>query len=167
MVLPDQDHIARTCKGSSVDPLTGKPTPASFAFRPSADGSWKDTYLSVNWLEKIFAGEADLPEKFVKLREFLLAEHDYPVMPPTKTSVLAAIKVATLHADRGAQVATELECRHEPQGDDDPHAGIHPNPGVSFWPTVGDAPQHLAVQLFLYKAVCHSEPAFPPAVAVE
>lgn len=160
MALPNKDHVARTCKGSSIDGPTGRPTPASFAFRPNADGSWKDTYLSVNWLEYLHPEEADLPAKFAKLREFLAAPHAYQVMKGSKTSVLAAIRVSAIHHAPVAAVATILECRHEPQGDDDAHSGIHPSPGVEHWPTAGDAPEHLAIQQFLFQSVCHTEAAF-------
>lgn len=160
MVLPDKDHVARTCKASSAP--TGRPTPASFAFRPGDDGNWKDTYLSVNWLERLLPAEADLPAKFVKLREFLAASHEYQVMKPTKTSVLAAIKVSAIHTAPVEAVATVLQCRYEPEGEGDAHSGIHPSPGVEHWPTVGNAPEHLAIQQFLFQAVCHFEPAFLP-----
>ena len=159
MVLPEQDHIARTCKGSSVDQLTGRATPASFVFRLNEAGSWKDTYLSVNWLEKLHPIETDLSRKLARLREFLAAPHEFPVMRTSKTSVLAAIKVATIHAGPVAEIPTVLQCRYEPRGDGDAHAGIHPSPGVDHWPAVGDAPEHLAIQLFLFQSICHTEPA--------
>lgn len=161
-MLPNEDHVARLCKGSSAP--TGMPTPASFAFRPSNDGGWKDAYLSVNWLEFLHPEQSDLPTKFAKLREFLGTPHEFAVMTPTRTSVLAAIKVSAIHDAPVDAVATILECRYEPRGDGDAHSGIHPSPGVEHWPTAGDAPEHLAIQQFLFQSVCHIEAAIlPPA----
>lgn len=118
----------------------------------------------MNWLEYLHPEEADLPTKFAKLREFLAAPHEYQVMKPTKTSVLAAIRVSAIRDAPVAAVPTILECRHEPQGDGDAHSGIHPSPGVEHWPTVGDAPEHLAIQQYLFQSVCHAEAAFLPPV---
>lgn len=157
MVLPNQDHVARTCKASSIDGPTGRPTPASFAFRQNDGGGWKDTYLSVNWLEYLHPEDADLPAKFARLREFLLAPHDFLVVKPTKTNVLAAIKVSAIQNSLEGAIATVLECKHEPHGVGDAHSGVYPSPGVHHWPAIGDAPEHLAVQQFLFQSVCHVE----------
>ncbi len=160
-MLPDKDHVVRTCKASSAP--GGKPTPASFAFRQNVDGSWTDTYLSVHWLEFLLPYEAELSEKFAKFREFLGAEHPFPVLKPGKTSVLAAIKVSDIHLGSAQGVATILRCIHEPEGQGDPHAGIHPNPGVEHWPSSGDSPAHLAIQQFLFQHICGIEATYLPA----
>jgi hypothetical protein len=161
VALPVTDHVARTCKASSVDSATGTPTPASFAFRLDEEGTWKDTYLSVNWLEYLHPGEDDLPAKIATLRTFLGGDHLFPVMKPSKNGVLAAIPVSKIHDATIEEIATVLECKHVSQGDGDAHSGIYPVPGVENWPAKGDAPEHLAIQLYLFQSVCHTEAAFP------
>jgi hypothetical protein len=111
--------------------------------------------------------DAELPAKLVTLREYLAADHDFSVMKLTKNSVLAALKVSDIHKTPVAAIATALTCKHEPEGDGDPHTGIHPSPGVANWPTVGDAPEHLAIQQFLFQSVCHAEAAILPNAAMK
>ena len=166
MVLPDEHHIVRTCKGSSVDAPTGRPTPASFDFRRTPEGAWKDDYLSVNWLEHLEcpAPAPDLPARIAVLRAFLHANHPFPVLKPTATSLLAAIPVSKVHAAANLPDGpATLQCRHEPGGDGDPHSGVHPDPGVHVWPAEKDAAAHLAVKQFLFQAVCHVEKGALPA----
>jgi hypothetical protein len=156
-VLPATDHVARTCKKSSLDLQTGRPTPASFEFRLKG-GGWQDVYLSVNWLEYLCQEPADLPAKLAKLRAFQLAnEHGTPIVKPTTNNVFAVLRIATIQSAQLQDVGTTLECCHEPNGAIDPHSGIHPIPGVENWPTNSDSPEHLAVQQFLFQSVCHWE----------
>jgi hypothetical protein len=156
--LPDTDHVARTCKSSTLDPDTRDPTPASFEFRLD-DDHWKETYLSVNWLEYLQAGEATLKEKVEALRAFQVRnEHDLPVIRPTRKTAFAVVKTSAIHAGRIEDVGTTLACRHKPNGPFDPHSGILPHPGVAHWPVSSDAAAHLAVKQFLFQAVCHHEP---------
>lgn len=163
-MLPETDHIARTCNASSLG-SSGEPTPASFEFRVR-DGQWKDVYLSVNWLELLCPGEADLPAKVDVLRTVQRAnEHGWPLIKPTAKKVYAVIPVRAIHSASLEEAATTLACRHEPHGDGDPHSGVHPNPGVDHWPATGDGAAQLAVQQYLWSAVCHYEPGMlkPPA----
>lgn len=163
MPLPDADHVARTCKASSLDPATRVPTPASFEFRFDDVGGWKETYLSVNWLEYLPPGDGDLPTKLTRLREFLIAAalEAKPVVKPTKQMKFAVLRVAVVHAGTVADFGTTLEARHEAQFEGDPHSGIHPKPGVESWPENKDAAAHLAVQQYLFERICHWESAVP------
>jgi len=163
--LSVDDNVARTCKGSTVDSTTGKPTPASFAFRKDEGGSWKDDYLSVNRLELLAAADASMAAKIAAIRAYLLSENPpYPVFKPTKTSVFAVLPVRSIHEGQAGDIPVILRCLTEAQGEGDPHAGIHPDPGVEEWKPdeTGDEPEHLAVQLFLFECMSYSERAIPP-----
>ena len=158
MLLPITDSVARICKNSTLDPLTKRPTPNSFEFRKVE--TWKDSYLSVYWLEYLQPETVGHPTKLATLRRFLLSPGLMaPVARPTKNNALAVVQVAAIH---GATLAdpsmTTMECQHEPQWSGDPHSGIHPNPTVDQWPTEDDWPAHLAVQQFLFLSMCHWEP---------
>jgi hypothetical protein len=160
-LLPDTDHVVRTCKKSSLD--AGRPTPASFEFRVVND-EWHDTYLSVNWLEYLHQQTGELVEKLERLRAFQLAnEHGLQIVKPTRSNVFAVLPTAVVQSVHLKEVGTTLECRHEPNGELDPHSGIYPSPGVEHWPANGDAPAHLAVQQFLFQSICHWEPGILPA----
>ena len=165
MLIPATDHVARTCKPSTCDQGTGRPTPASFGFRKDLeDGSWKEHYLSVNWLELLCPEPASLPEKLDKLRKYLtqVPPPPYPIFKLSKTSSLAALPVAAVHGGSVGKFPTSLECRTEQKGPNDPHAGIHPTPGVGEWPVPEeDESEHLAVCLFLFQSIAHWEKAFP------
>ena len=157
-MLPSADHVVRTCKAASVDQSTMRPTPAAFEFRLK-DGAWNEGYLSVNWLEYLHPQPGDFATKLAKLRAFLSTnEHGLPVLKPSAKSALAVLPIATIQPGRLEDVGTVLECRHEPHGEGDPHAGIYPNPGVEHWPVNVDEPAHLAVQQFLFQSMCHWEP---------
>lgn len=125
------------------------------------DGAWKDTYLSVNWLEFLDPGQSDLPAKIAALRAYLLSDHGPPVFALKRKGMIAAIPVRAIHEAVLENVGTMLECRHEPRAQGDPHSGIHPDPGVGHWPAVDDAPAHLAVQQFLFMSMSHWEDALP------
>ena len=155
MTLPETDHIARTCKYSSLDLEEGKPTVASFDFRPF------EKYLSVNWLELLAAPEASLADKVQALRAFSREKHDYPCIPIKGQGAVAAVAVAAVHKASVGSLPTTLRCAHEPHAEGDPHSGIHPDPGVERWSEVGDD-ERLAVQQYLYKSICHWEPATLP-----
>lgn len=157
VTLPDADFVARTCRPSSLDPLSGRPTPASFEFR-LGKGQW-ETFLSVNWLEFLHR-EGGLAERLTHLRAFLRdPPPGVPVLPPKKSMLLAVIPVRAIHAAALIDVGTTLTCRHAPDGDGDPHSGVYPNPRTHCWPQNHDAPAHLAVKQHLFMAVCHCEPA--------
>lgn len=164
MTLPDDHTVARTCKPSSVDQPTRKPTPASFEFRPG-DGAWKDKYLSVNWLEFLHKEEGDVSAKIATLRAYLLSDHGLPIFELKAKGMIAAIYVRTIHQANLEKIETTLQCRHEPRAEGDPHSGIHPDPGVDHWPVEVDAPAHLAVQQILFLSMYHWEGARPAAPA--
>lgn len=156
-VLPQNDHVARTCKKSTLDAGTGKPTPASFEFR-AKNGEWQDAYLSVNWLEYLGGNQDDLETKLARLRAFQLEHAEtLPLMKPTSNNVFAVVPVERIQSANLADVGTTLDCRHEPNAEGDPHSGIYPDPGVGGWPTDGSSPEHLAVQQFLFESICHTE----------
>lgn len=163
MRLPDPDHVARTCKFSTLDPQTRAPTPASFEFRFDEDGGWKDTYLSVHWLEHLPPGDGDIPAKLQRLRTYLLekAAAQQRVLKPTKQMAFAVLRVQSVHEANLMEVGTTLEARHEPHWDGDPHSGIYPTPGVEAWPMNGDAAAHLAVQQYLFQRMSNWERAIP------
>lgn len=156
-VLPKQDHVARTCRKSTLDGGTGEPTPASFEFR-AKDGQWQDAYLSVNWLEYLGDDLGDLQAKVARLRAFQL-EHvgKLSLIKPTASNVFAVVPVERIQSANLADVGTTLDCRHEPSAERDPHSGIHPTPGVEGWSTDGNSPVQLAVQQFLFESICHTE----------
>lgn len=160
-MLPATDHVARTCKKSSLDPVTRRPTPASFEFRLK-EGKWHDVYLSVNWLEFLSPGNDSLPTKIERLRAFQLGNaQGLQLVKPTVNNAYAVLAAATVQSARLEQVGTTLECRHEPMAEGDPHSGVYPNPGTDHWPTNGDAPAHLAVQQFLFQSMCYWERGIP------
>lgn len=164
MALPDTDHVARTCKQSSLDPLTRRPTPASFEFRLDDESGW-EVFLSVNWLE-LLADRADgLPNKLAKLREYQQQNpHGLRIIKPTVSNLYAVLPVASVRSGAIAvsEGMTVLDCEHEPEVDGDPHSGVHPMPGSHDWSDIPDDPVHLAVQLFLFESVCHTEPGVLP-----
>lgn len=162
MDLDAAQHVARTCKSSSLDPATRSPTPSSFQFRKDS-GSWKEGYLSVNWLELLEQSEVGLPEKLKALRAYFLSNPPYSHLKPSKTAAFAVLNVGTVQAGAMGQFPTHLRCQRAAEGEDDPHAGIYPNPGVEAWKADpnDDDPEHLAVQQFLFQSMCHHEPAYP------
>jgi hypothetical protein len=159
VVLPDPDFVARLCKQSSLDPVTMAPSPASFEFRFGfQEGAWKEDALSVDWLELLPDGSGSLPQKVDRLRTYLLGNHDFEVkvIKPTSNMRFAVLPVAKIHSAKIEE--TTLECRHDPRGEGDTHAGIYPTPGVDAWPAFKDHAAHLNMQLYLYESICHSEP---------
>ncbi|MGF6700078.1 hypothetical protein OKW38_004690 [Paraburkholderia sp. MM5496-R1] len=123
------------------------------------DGQWKDAYLSVNWLEYLLCG-ADLSGKLAVLRQYQLDDpYDLRAPKPTRSNVYAVLPVSAIHEVLLEVFGATLECHHEPSANAaiDPHSGIHPRPGVNTWPLEPDAPEHLAVQQFLYQSISYRE----------
>lgn len=166
MPLPPEHHVVRTCtKKSQIDRQTNKPQPAAFEFR-FKDENWQEAYLSVNWLE-FLEPNGEIPAKIEMLRQFQARnEHALPMMKLEKWQVYAALNVGVVRAGTAEfeGIKVELECEHEPkEGFEavDPHSGVVPTPGVATWPTdenAKNAPEHLAIQQFLYASMCHFEP---------
>lgn len=162
MALPDTDHVARTCKASTLDPSTKQPTPASFEFRLSNVEGW-EIYLSVNWLEYLSGEANDMVAKLERLREYQLRNpSELKLIKPTRGNMYAVLPVAAVQSNGAVSNNTALECGHRPGADGDPHSGIFPHPGTHDWTNVPDDPMHLAVQQFLFESVCHKEPGIPP-----
>jgi hypothetical protein len=162
MTLPDTDHVARTCKASTLDPLTKRPTPASFEFRLD-DGEGWEVFLSVNWLECLLAGVNSIEDKVNTLRQFQLKNPlNLDVIKPTRNNMYAVLPVAIVRAEAVVNGTTALECEHEPEKVGDPHSGVHPQPGSHNWSNVPDDPVHLAVQLYLFESISHAEPGVLP-----
>ncbi|MCA8470395.1 hypothetical protein [Burkholderia cepacia] len=115
--LPDEHHIARLCKGSSLDE-EGNPTGASFMLR---DG---ESYLSVNWLELV---DPDNRENALALLKPVLAKK----MTITGSWRLATLNVGQCKATVADATGDEIIIRvaHEPietETISDPsHSGIH------------------------------------------
>jgi len=151
--LPLTDSIARTCRAAQVD--GGRPTPAAFELRYTEAGH--EAYVSVNWLEFLHQGAADYQTKLQVLREWLLARPKGEVIAPSRNGALAVLPVQAVQGMPLAEANGSLDCAHEPRHEGDPHSGIRPQPGVETWPRQEDAPGRLAVQQFLFQAVCHYE----------
>lgn len=154
MPLPLADSVARTCRAAQVD--GGRPTPAAFELRYDAEAG-HEAYVSVNWLELLYKEPGDYQTKLKVLREWLLARPKGDVIAPTKSGVLAVLPVRAVQGIPLSAVNGSLDCIHEPRHDGDPHSGIRPQPGVETWPREEDAPGRLAVQQFLFQAVCYCE----------
>jgi hypothetical protein len=63
-VIPDDNNLARYCKPKTIDE-DGNVTYAAFLLRRNADGTLKENYLSVFWLEKFNC--ATLPDALIAL----------------------------------------------------------------------------------------------------
>jgi hypothetical protein len=154
-VLPDAHHVVRTCKPSTVDRDTGRPTPASFEFR-LGDAAW-ETFLSVHCPE-VLLPDGELPRKVDAVRQYLRTNPFGLRLQQVKPNArLAVLRVGDIHAAHLEACGTTLQCLPAQEVEGDPHAGVHPNPGADHWPQNKSAPSHLAVQQFLYEAICHDE----------
>jgi len=175
MRLPENNHLVRTCSATKVDEQK-KPTIAAFFFRFDGD-NWKDTDLSVHWLDFCQKDEeakgGGVEEKLNAFRR-VYAENSakeeslrVPMMQIKKSHVFAVLNVRDIEAEtikcEGSEAEINLICQHQPQAgfeDVDPHSGITPTPGVDTWPKDADAlnaPEHLAVAQYLLLRVCHDE----------
>jgi hypothetical protein len=162
MALPTTDHVARTCKASTLDPRTKQPTPASFEFRLNDDDGW-EAYLSVNWLELLPCDLDSIEGKVDTLRRYQLQNpHKLDVIKPTRSNMYAVLPVAAVRAEAVVNGTTALECEHEPEAEGDPHSGVFPQPGTHDWSNVPDDPIHLAVQQYLFESISHAEPGVLP-----
>lgn len=110
--LPDEDHVARYCKPSSVDEQ-GMPLASAFQLRSG------EQHLSVNWLEHggtrdVEAAMRTARSGFVNRRYRLRGNGRFAVLNvgSTKTAVREA-------------VGHSLSIDHLPLDDDQSHAGIH------------------------------------------
>ena len=108
--IPDDDHLSRYCKPSTVD--DGLPTASAFELRPGED------HLSVNWLEYF-----GVPDVAAAMRLVRGAFHDkaYRLRPGGRFAVLrcGAARLAV-----GDGTGPLLSIDHLPLADDPSHAGV-------------------------------------------
>ncbi len=109
--LPDEDHVARYCKPSSVD-TQGRPMASAFALREGED------HFSANWLE--YFDERDQGKAVARVRQ-ALRKKGYRLRPNGR---LAVLDVGFVKAAVQDGVGLALDIRHCPLDDDDSHAGI-------------------------------------------
>ena len=108
--LPDNDHVSRYCKPSTVE----RGIPLSAAFMPKRG----EDYLSVNWLE--YFGEPALDTAIDRVRQ-VFRDKNYQMRPRGRFAVLKVgdVKTAALESVRHT-----LDIDHLPLSDDQSHAGI-------------------------------------------
>ena len=108
--IPDDDHLSRYCKPSTVD--DGLPTASAFELRPGED------HLSVNWIE--YFGVPDVAAAMHLVRG---AFHDktYRLRPGGRFAVFrcGAAKIAV-----GDRTGSPLSIEQRPLADDPSHAGV-------------------------------------------
>jgi hypothetical protein len=148
------------CNSSGVDGPTRKPLPAAFQVRQNEDGSWREAYISVFWLELLHPTAQSPEAQLAAFREYVISPPPFSMPKPAKTGAYAILPVGAIHAASEAVSTTSLQCRHEPVGEGDGHCGIHPNPAVVNWPPVADSPANLAVRQFLWQAMSYWEDTF-------
>ena len=108
--LPDEDHVSRYCKPSTVE--YGMPMSAAFMPRPSEE------YLSVNWLEHF--GEPTLASAIGKVRA-VFSEKGYRL---ARNGRFAALNVGAVKRAVPKHIGVTLSINHIPFDDDQSHAGI-------------------------------------------
>ena len=107
--LPDQDHISRYCRPSTID--QGLPQPGAFMPRPGED------YLSVNWLEHF--GAPTLPAAVDRMRTAVAQSLD---LRPNGRFVVLNVGEGKRAAFRDAGVSLRIE--HTPTESDASHTAI-------------------------------------------
>ena len=130
--LPDNDHISRYCKPSTVE----RGIPLSAAFMPKRG----EDYLSVNWLE--YFGEPALDTAIDLVRQ-VFRHKNYQVRPKGRYAVL---KVGDAKMAAYESVGYTLSIDHLPLSDDQSHAGIR-----------GYGSEDLAVAVELAALVTHRD----------
>ncbi len=108
--LPDEDHVSRYCKPSTVD--NGMPMSAAFMPRPGEE------YLSVNWLE--YFGEPTLDSAIGRIRT-AFSEKGYRV---ARNGRFAVLNVDSVKRAVPEDIGVALSINHIPFDDDHSHAGI-------------------------------------------
>ena len=109
--LPDDDHVARYCKPSSVG-AHGLPLASAFRLRASENS------LSVNWLEAIGAPSTDDAVGRVRAL-FIVRGFGLPA-----NGRFAVLNVGAAKAVVREEVGLSLRIEHDPLPDDPSHAGI-------------------------------------------
>ncbi len=108
--LPEQDHISRYCAPTTAP--DGQPTAASFMLRPADPG------LSVNWLE--YFDLSDQPAQIAQVRQTI----GLTLRANGKFAVLNVGEVID-HVEKNDPNGRVLDVLHEPQEEDESHAGIY------------------------------------------
>jgi len=117
--VPDTDHVARYCGGSTIHP-DGTVDGSAFRLRKQ-EGEWEN-YLSVNWLELL-----DLPNLQVEIAALqqLFAKKFKKVGATARFATLNCGEVRT-HVRSETGDTRELHVRPEPERPHDPsHSGIY------------------------------------------
>ena len=109
--LPDDDHVARYCKPSSVG-AHGLPLASGFRLRASENS------LSVNWLEAIGAPSTD--DAVGRVRALFIARG----FGLRANGPFAVLNVGAAKAVVREEVGLSLRIEHDPLPDDPSHAGI-------------------------------------------
>ncbi len=108
--LREQDHISRYCAPKTAP--DGQPTAASFMLRPTDPG------LSVNWLE--YFDLSDQPAQIAQVRQTI----GLTLRANGKFAVLNVGEVID-HVEKNDPNGRVLDVLHEPQEEDESHAGIY------------------------------------------
>lgn len=109
--LPDDDHVSRYCKPSSVG-AHGLPLASAFRLRAS-EGS-----LSVNWLEAL--GAATTEGAIVQVRALFLAMG----FGLRANGRFAVLNVGAAKAVVREELGESLRIEHDPRPDDRSHAAV-------------------------------------------
>ena len=109
--LPDDDHVARYCKPSSVG-AHGLPLASAFRLRASENS------LSVNWLEAIGAPSTD--DAVGRVRALFIVRG----FGLRANGRFAVLNVGAAKAVVREEVGPSLRIEHDPLPDDPSHAGI-------------------------------------------
>ena len=110
--LPDDDHVARYCKPSSVDEQ-GMPMASAFQLRSG------EQHLSVNWLEH--GGTRDVEAAMQQVRSGFVSR-GYRLRGNGRFAVL---NVGSAKTTVRQALGHSLSIDHLPLEDDQSHAGIH------------------------------------------
>lgn len=108
--IPDQDHLSRYCKPSTVD--DGLPTASAFELRPGED------HLSVNWLE--YLGAPDIATAIHLVRG---AFHD-KAYRLRRGGRFAVFQCGIARFAVGDGTGRPLRIEHLPLDHDPSHAGV-------------------------------------------
>ncbi len=109
--LPDDDHVSRYCKPSSVG-ANGLPLASAFRLRAS------ESSLSVNWLEAL--GESTTDEAIAQVRARFLAKG----FGLRVNGRFAVVNVGAAKAGVREELSLSLRIEHDPLPDDPSHAAI-------------------------------------------
>jgi len=112
-VLPDSDHVAHYCGGSTIQE-DGEISAAAFTLRQNEE------YLSVNWLE--YLDSADRSSQIRNLQWVYASK-----LRVGANARIAVLNVGSLRAkvEQESPGRHTLRVEHEPEEDDPSHSGIY------------------------------------------